>query len=139
MKAMEVIITARNRCSAPRIAASLIGTLGEARRRAPQVVVPRQRIDMARTGKLQLAATEKAPRASLPRETDAELRLQHVSPRLVEVARSSERQLLGLPLEQLIVADDETRRGRARRRPAAERPAEAAPRPRRASAPGRRR
>lgn len=36
-------------------------------------------------------------------ETDAELRLQHVSPRLVEVARSSERQLLGLPLEQLLL------------------------------------
>ncbi|GAA0238683.1 hypothetical protein GCM10008965_03640 [Methylorubrum aminovorans] len=35
-------------------------------------------------------------------ETNAELRLQHVSPRLVEVARSSERQLLGLPLEQLL-------------------------------------
>lgn len=36
-------------------------------------------------------------------ETNAELRLQHVSPRLVEVARSSERQLLGLPLEQLLL------------------------------------
>ncbi|GBU20004.1 MULTISPECIES: EAL domain-containing protein [unclassified Methylobacterium] len=36
-------------------------------------------------------------------ETDADLRLQHVSPRLVEVAGSSERQLQGLPLERLIL------------------------------------
>ncbi|WP_276330943.1 putative bifunctional diguanylate cyclase/phosphodiesterase [Methylobacterium currus] len=36
-------------------------------------------------------------------ETDAELRLQHVSTRLIEVARSSERQLLGLPLERLLL------------------------------------
>ena len=36
-------------------------------------------------------------------ETDADLRLQHVSPRLVEVAGSSERQLLGLPLERLLL------------------------------------
>lgn len=36
-------------------------------------------------------------------ETNAELRLQHVSPRLAEVARSSERQLHGLPLEQLLL------------------------------------
>jgi diguanylate cyclase (GGDEF)-like protein len=36
-------------------------------------------------------------------ETDADLRLQHVSTRLIEVARSSERQLLGLPLERLLL------------------------------------
>ena len=36
-------------------------------------------------------------------ETDADLRLQHVSPRLIEVAGSSERQLMGLPLERLLL------------------------------------
>jgi diguanylate cyclase (GGDEF)-like protein/PAS domain S-box-containing protein len=36
-------------------------------------------------------------------ETDADLRLQHVSPRLIEVAGTSERQLMGLPLERLIL------------------------------------
>ena len=36
-------------------------------------------------------------------ETDSDLRLRHVSPRLIEVAGSSERQLLGLPLERLLL------------------------------------
>ncbi|SDA34618.1 diguanylate cyclase (GGDEF) domain-containing protein [Methylobacterium sp. UNC378MF] len=36
-------------------------------------------------------------------ETDADLHLQHVSQRLIEVAGSSERQLMGLPLERLLL------------------------------------
>lgn len=36
-------------------------------------------------------------------ETNSDLRLQYVSPRLIEVAGSSERQLQGLPLERLLL------------------------------------